>query len=82
MIMKRTTIMLPTDLKAKAIQRARKLNLSLGELIRESLRKCITKPSFVASDDPFYMDKAVFEGTSPYDLSEKHDDYLYGEKDL
>lgn len=35
--MKRTTIMLPADLKAKSQREARRLGISLGQLIRKSL---------------------------------------------
>ena len=31
--------------------------------------------------DPFFRDHAVFEGPAPADLSERHDDYLYGDED-
>lgn len=31
------------------------------------------------SDDPLFADKAVYEGEYPDDVSENHDDYLYGE---
>ena len=35
--MKRTTIMLPEELRVRAGERARKLGLSLGEFIRRSM---------------------------------------------
>ena len=79
--MKRTTIMLPDDLKMRALKRADIMGLSLGGLIREALEK-ILKTSVVdeADDDPFFADNIVFQGKTPKDLALKHDDYLYGER--
>ena len=41
--MKRTTVMLPEDLKLKAEKRAEKMGISLGELIRLSLETQVRK---------------------------------------
>ena len=32
-------------------------------------------------EDPFFKDVAVYDGPVPPDLSERHDDYLYGDDD-
>ena len=78
--MKRTTIMLPPELKDLAEKRARKLGVSMGELIRWSLGAFLERPEELGADDSFLCDDAVFEGEVPADLSEKHDDYLYGDE--
>ncbi len=31
-------------------------------------------------DDPFFSDNETFNGPAPHDLSENHDNYLYGKK--
>lgn len=77
--MERTTIMLPTNLKQLAKRQARALGISFGEWVRESMATRLknTKKGKGWSDDPFFSDRAVFHGTPP-DLSQNHDDYLYG----
>jgi hypothetical protein len=78
--MKRTTIMLPERLKAKAERRARTQGISLSELIRESLAKSLAHSKTRESDqDPFLTDDATFVG-GPRDLARNHDRYLYGDK--
>jgi len=75
--MKRTTVMIPEDLKIRAAKRANAVGISLGEFIRESLEKALkTNPADVL-DDPFLSDNAVFEGETPVDLALDHDKYLY-----
>ena len=39
--MKRTTVMLPPELKARAMRSARERGISFGELLRRSLRAAI-----------------------------------------
>jgi len=80
-MMKRTTIMLPDDLKAQAHHRARGMGISLGELIREALEAILGHSDDKnLSEDPLFSDDAVYEGKAPEDLSQNHDQYLYGEK--
>jgi hypothetical protein len=70
--------MLPSELKEKAIRRARERGISLGEFLRESL--VVALNSSVAKnrkDDPLFADRAVFDGAAPSDLAEHHDRYLY-----
>ena len=79
--MKRTTIMLPDDLKMRALKHADIMGLSLGGLIRESLEKTLQTPDVdQADDDPFFADNVVFQGKTPKDLALNHDDYLYGDR--
>ncbi len=77
--MHRTTIMLPPDLKARALKRAHLMRKSLGELIRQSLEQLLQHPGKSARQDPFFADKAVYRGKAPRDLAKNHDKYLYGE---
>lgn len=76
--MTRTTIMLPEDLKHRAQETARRLGVSLGELIRESLESRLDGRGS-RDEDPLFQDIPVYRGEVPDDLSEEHDRYLYGE---
>ena len=76
--MERTTIMLPPELKARALRRARESGKSLGELMREAL-EVILREEGEKTRDPFFADTAVFEGPAPSDLSANLDHYLYDE---
>ena len=79
--MKRTNIMLPDDLKMRALKHADIMGLSLGGLIRESLEKTLQTPDVdQADDDPFFADNVVFKGKTPRNLALNHDDYLYGDR--
>ncbi len=77
--MKRTTIMLPEDLRRRAIFRARQRGVSLGELIRDSLDAALPNVSYDTGKDPLFED-AVFDGPAPRDLSTRHDKYLYDDE--
>lgn len=76
--MDRTTIMLPADLKARALRRARKLGVSLGQLIRDSLTSSLQTPD--KSPDSLFADDAVYGDATASDVAKNHDDYLYGDK--
>jgi hypothetical protein len=76
--MKRTTIMLPEELRRRAISSARQRGVSLGELIRESLDAAMPAVGYEAGPDPLYAD-VVFDGPAPRDLSTRHDEHLYDE---
>ena len=75
--MKRTTVMIPEDLKIRAAKRANAIGISLGEFIRESIEKALKSNPDGHFDDPFLNDTAVFEGETPVDLALDHDKYLY-----
>jgi len=80
-IMDRTTIMLPPELKTRASNQAKKMKISLGQYIREALKKSLEiENSGEADEDSLFMDNTVFDGTTPEDLASGHDEYLYGEK--
>ena len=73
--MKRTTLMLPEQLRAQAKRRARLLGISFGELVRRSVEAMLKADP---GDDSLLNDTEVFEGPVPADLVENHDRYLYG----
>lgn len=75
--MKRTTIMLPADLKARAMHAAREHGVSFGEFLRRALDDAL-RARGGTYDDPVFADAAVFEGPAPANLSDEHDDHLYG----
>jgi hypothetical protein len=76
--MHRTTVMLPPELKARAMKRADEKGVSLGELIREALSTLLDRDGDGHETDPLYDDTTVHPGPSPSDLVDRHDDYLYG----
>ena len=77
--MKRTTVMIPEDLKNRASRRASSTGISLGGFIRESLERALRADNAVMNDDPFLTDNAVYEGNTEVDLAQNHDKYLYGD---
>ncbi len=77
--MKRTTLMLPVELRRRAFARARERGVSFGELIRESLDASLPARPTHRAEDPLFRDEAVFGGKAPKDLSSAHDRHLYGE---
>jgi len=77
--MKRTTVMLPEELRARAARRARTLGVSLGEFIRRAMESMLGETR--APTDPLLDDDAVHEGPVPPDLATRHDDYLYGDRE-
>ena len=78
--MQRTTVMLPRELKLRALESARAKGISLGEIIRESLERALQEGANDSrARDPLLSDSEVFSGEAPRDLAEHHDDYLYGD---
>ncbi len=75
--MHRTTVMLSPVLKMRAYEHAKKAHLSLGELIRHALEAFLQRSD---EEDDFLADRRVFSGQTPKDLSQNHDDYLYGDR--
>ena len=51
----------------------------MGELIRISLDAAVRGDAGEIRDDPLFSDDAVYAGSAPSDLTDRHDDYLYGE---
>ena len=77
--MKRTTVMIPDDLKNRAVKRAEAMGISLGEFIRESLKRNLKSDNALPFVDSYMGDTAVYEGDTPGDLAQNHDKYLYGD---
>lgn len=76
--MKRTSLMLPPELQARAFRYARDLGISFGELVRDALEATLERARPGGGlKDPLFEDRAVHRGPSPADLSEAHDRYLY-----
>lgn len=82
--MNRTTIVLPEDIKAAALKRARAEGVSFGSLVREALGKLLCEPSENAARRSRRQAVAALlrfgqhAPAGPADLSERLDDYLYG----
>jgi predicted DNA-binding protein len=79
--MKRTTVMIPDDLKIRAAKHAKMMGMSLGQFVRESLEKHLQSSNGGHSaNDALFADDAVFEGKVPNDVAKNHDEYLYGDR--
>ena len=76
--MKRTTIMLPADLRRRAFRRAKSQGVSFGVVVRESLDSALPALEWAVGDDPLFLDGAVWRGRSPRALARDHDRFLYG----
>jgi hypothetical protein len=79
--MTHVTIALPEDLMARAKKTAAESGASLDDLVRDSLERYLRKFERPWSEDSFFADRRTYDGSVPADLSERHDDYLYGDKD-
>ncbi len=80
MKMDRTTIMLPPELKTRAANQARKMRISLGQYIREALKKSLDMDNSRGLDeDSLFVDNAVFDGAAPKNLASDYDEHLYGD---
>jgi predicted DNA-binding protein len=78
--MKRTTIMLPADLRTRAMRYARKRGITLGATVRESLEEKLRREAGDRRNDPLFADEAVaIVKSGPKDLAANHDGYLYGD---
>jgi len=75
--MKRTTVMLPADLRRRAIRRAKDKGVSFGLVVRESLDAALPAFEGAGGDDPLFMDGAVWRGRVPRALAREHDRFLY-----
>jgi hypothetical protein len=79
--MTNVTIPLPEDLKELAERTAADRGTSLEQFVRETLERRLGRLSLSWSEDPFFADREVYEGPAPADGAERHDDYIYGDKD-
>jgi Arc/MetJ-type ribon-helix-helix transcriptional regulator len=79
--MKRTTVVLPPELKSLAQRQAERLGVSMAELIRQSLSLRLRPPHRDSVRDPLLDDDVVYTGPGPRDTAKDHDRYLYGESE-
>lgn len=75
--MKRTTIHLPADLRARAKRVAKARGVTLAELFRRALEREVAEEGR-GQIDPIFR-TPPWSGKVPADLSGRLDDYLYGE---
>lgn len=73
----RTTIMLPDELRRRAARVAQEEGISVGELVRRSLRESLRDRESAGEEDPLFADSVVVAGDAPSDLAAEHDRYLY-----
>lgn len=78
MSMIRTQVLLTEDDVAAVRAEARRLRISMSEVIRRQLRS-LAEPSPAVAEDPFLALVGTFvDPDSPGDVSSNHDHYLYG----
>ena len=63
--MKRTTVMLPVDLRRRAFRRAKEQGVSFGVVVRDSLDSALPALEWTGGDDPLFADGAVWPGSAP-----------------
>jgi hypothetical protein len=85
--MTRTTIMLPLDVKRRAITEARRLNVSFAEFVRQAISEKLPGQAKAGEglrrrrQDPLFrlLDRlSTVKHPSISDASSDHDKYLYG----
>ncbi|HEV7667555.1 MAG TPA: hypothetical protein VGS22_03460 [Thermoanaerobaculia bacterium] len=54
---------------------AEEMRKFVEELLAERKKSALLPPG----ENPFFKDHEVYHGSTPADLSERHDDYLYGD---
>jgi hypothetical protein len=75
-VMKRSTIPVPKDEHPfEAIMR------DAEDFARRALEERERNAQLPWDEDPLFKNVLVYDGPVPPDLSEKHDDYLYGDDD-
>jgi hypothetical protein len=78
--MERTTIMLPSELRSRALRRARRLGVSLAQFVRMSLNGELEREGPIpGKKDSLFDDDEVYEGPYPAEPLKSIDDELYGE---
>lgn len=78
--MKRTTVMLPSELHERAVRYAARHRKSMGKVIREALEQRLPAGAGKRERDPFFADEVVFKGKGPRDGALNHDKYLYDDE--
>lgn len=75
----RTQVLLTEDDLAAVRSEARRLGISMSEVIRRQLKPLKSDSSLPASEDPFLALIGAFsDPDGPTDVSVNHDHYLYG----
>ncbi|MGH9656770.1 MAG: hypothetical protein ACRD6B_25320 [Bryobacteraceae bacterium] len=76
----RTTIVLPEQMKRRAMARAREQRVSFAEFVRRAVESTLAKPprggSGKKTGDRFWDNLEIYNGGPP-DAAARHDDYLY-----
>ncbi len=75
--MRRTTVMLPADLRRRAFRRAKEKGVSFGVVVRESLDAALPALESPGGVDSLLVDDAVWRGRVPRALARDHDHFLY-----
>lgn len=75
-VMHRTTLVLPTTLKAKIQKEAEKDHVSMGEFIRKAIEKYLSVRHEALVQDSFLASETFFCDDGPVDGAQKHDAYL------
>ncbi len=87
--MTRTTIMLPEDVKRRAMAEARKLKVSFADFVRQAVAERLPRQGSGVDrlkqrrQDPLFrlLDRLpVVKGDRATNVAGNHDDYLYGEQ--
>ena len=82
----RRSVALPAPLFEEVARAAARRGVGVDEWVGECVRSTLARPPLPPSNpplppgepDPLWAENDVFDGDSPPDLSERHDDYLYG----
>jgi len=69
------TVQISDDLREKIAQTAQHQGMSIDAFVQLCLSSIVDMKK-----DTLFSDTAVFSGDTPDDLSENHDDYLYGDR--
>ncbi|MCM3875939.1 MAG: hypothetical protein NEA02_05915 [Thermoanaerobaculia bacterium] len=75
--MRRTTVMLPADLRRRAFRRAKEQGVSFGVVVRDSLDAALPALEGTSGDDTLFADGAVWRARAPRALAREHDRFLY-----
>jgi len=73
--MRRTTILLPEELRRRAAREAQALGISLSELIR---RRLAEGGEAEQGSSPRFFTRQPWVGSGADDVAANHDGYLYG----
>jgi len=83
MAMHKLQIMIPKEQYAWLKEKAQAEGKSIGQIVREAIER-LRGTAAVATlppleEDPAWQIVGMFRGGPPYDVSVRHDDYLYGD---